>query len=805
MTYIFSLSDPRACDSQATGNKAATLAKLSRLGFPVPQGFVATTSLCQDVLASMGPQAAALESALLGGAAGAIADSDAAVAKALASARLPERFDDELRAVLSAYAPSQRFAVRSSSPEEDSSAASFAGQFDTYLNCCGFEAVKSAVLKCMLSLWSPRSLAYRRFHKLSDVGAIGVFIQEMVDCDLAGVAFSINPVSGALDEIVVNAHPGLGDSVVDGESDVEEHVVAKVGAVTPSAGGEALIGAASLEEIRDLVVRLEALSAFPQDVEWGLKDGTLALLQSRPISAFPAAWTRDRSAERFPYPITPLIWDVIQEGFHRSLKFSLDLMGLPPFAGRWFSSHGHYVYFNNNASEIYAKCVSAPMRHLRKGPAGLRPMLNEMAWLRKPLDHWDRHIDVYLDDVMALTREQVDGKSQAQLWSYAHRIRDLAYRYFAPNFAISLGHGMLMRALRAAVTPLVGTDGVDALMSDLTTGCKTKTGLFNDQLQSLVSTIGARSAVANALLTQSSETALEVILADPEARPAFQDFLAAHYHREVDHFLDPYYASLGEQPLVLVDNIRLILQGATREESSQASTGDRRHQALANLLSVCPQEYHADMLELVELTRTYIGLDDTEHYQTSRLHTPTRRCLQAVGRLLVEAGLLDEPLDVCFADFDAFEKAMQGGDWRAVVAEIRARKTSFAEAQTIAPPWRLDQPGTEEGNGLVYSGLACSAGVAEGEVRILRSSDDFRKVRPGDILVARATPPAWTALFYHAGAVVTEAGSALCHGAVIAREVGIPAVMGLRGVMSAFQDGERVRVDGSEGRVFRLV
>jgi pyruvate,water dikinase len=448
--------------------------------------------------------------------------------------------------------------------------------------------------------------------------------------------------------------------------------------------------------------------------------------------------------------------------------------------------------------------MAIPMRHLRDGSSGLRPMLQEMAWLYQPLDHWDRNIDIYLDEVMALTRYSLEGKTLAQLWSYIHRIRDIAYRNFTPNIAIAQGHAMLMRALTATVTALAGAERSNVLMSELTTGCKTKTGLFNEELKSLAALVASRPGLEERVRHDASQEALDAILADAEASAAFERFLSAHYHREIDHFLDPYYPSLGERPLVLVDNIKMRLDAAGRLDTNKST--NRHRQALATIMSLCPKDHRPDLLELVELTRTYVGLDDTEHYQTGRLHTPTRRCMRAIGRMLVEAGLIEEELDVCFAGFDALEKAVLHNFWGELVADVRANKASFLKACSSPPPWSLEQRSEDAaGDGSVYIGLACSSGVVEGVVKIVRTSDDFRNIRPGDILVARATPPAWTALFYSVAGVITEAGSALSHGAVIAREVGIPAVMGLRGILDAFQDGDRVRVDGSAGRVFRLI
>jgi pyruvate,water dikinase len=142
--------------------------------------------------------------------------------------------------------------------------------------------------------------------------------------------------------------------------------------------------------------------------------------------------------------------------------------------------------------------------------------------------------------------------------------------------------------------------------------------------------------------------------------------------------------------------------------------------------------------------------------------------------------------------------------WRDLTEEIQLSKASFLAAVGRTPDWVLGRSGTASNDSATLTGLACSSGVAEGEVQIIRSTEEFRTFKRGAILVAKATPPAWTTLFYSAGAVVTEAGGPLSHGAVIAREIGIPAVMGVRDALNTLADGDRIRVDGALGQIVKL-
>ncbi|WP_256199606.1 PEP/pyruvate-binding domain-containing protein [Verrucomicrobium spinosum] len=236
----------------------------------------------------------------------------------LARAPLPEAVAAEVRQSLAARPAGQAYSVRSSSNLEDLASAAFAGQHDTFLNVIGTDEVLAKVKACFLSLWHDRAIAYRREHGFDHTHAsMAVVIQQMVPCDVAGVAFSINPVNGDLGTIVVDANYGLGESVVSGEAEVDHFeldkatgtvksrtVAAKSHMVVSSDQGTvdrvvddaaaccACLSDAQLAELAALLVRVERHYRFPQDIEWGLLGGTLHLLQSRPITTIPPKWTR---------------------------------------------------------------------------------------------------------------------------------------------------------------------------------------------------------------------------------------------------------------------------------------------------------------------------------------------------------------------------------------------------------------------------------------------------------------------------------------------------------------------------------
>jgi len=235
----------------------------------------------------------------------------------------------------------------------------------------------------------------------------------------------------------------------------------------------------------------------------------------------------------------------------------------------------------------------------------------------------------------------------------------------------------------------------------------------------------------------------------------------------------------------------------------------RMQSAELELFQKLPADLHFFFAEILRLARVYTSLDDLEHYQTTRLTLPLRRGLRELGGRLVRRGVLAEPLDVFFAHGEQLSRAIEQDNdpgWQALAETVRRQKEAWLQDRARKPEWVLGEPralpAAADSDSL--AGLAGSAGTAEGPVFQVLGPDDFAKFPKGAVLVARTTNPTWTPLFYSAAAVVTESGGPLSHGAVTAREMRIPAVMAVKESLSRLKNGQRVRVDGSQGRVYLL-
>jgi len=835
MNHTLRFDEPSATRLELSGGKGANLSILTQRGFLVPRGFIAIAGVYQEfVLQARGlldhlDQLSFHDS-------GVLRSESQALQAELLQLPLPPLVRDEIAEQLGKFPEGTAFSVRSSSTMEDLAGAAFAGQHETFLNVVGLADVLDRVRACFVSLWADRAIAYRQQQGFDHEKAVmAVVVQQMVFSESAGVGFSINPINGRLGEMVINSNFGLGESVVSGEGEVDQWIIEKSTRTVRSASigrkslkvmsGEsgthevrlsdaeaarASLSDWQLKELAELLARVEEFYGFPQDIEWAFADGRLWLLQSRPITTIPPLWTRDESAERFPNVITPLTWDFVESGFHRSLNHSFGLLGFPPFSGKWFAKFDHYIYGNQNAVELYARRAPFSVKSLEELRAAIPKLREQFGWVQELPVAWMRDLDHYLVTLGRYQAEQLETKTPLEIWRHVLAVNEHGAQYFLPNIAISIAHGMIYQILHGMLKLVIGPADADLIFDHLMAWCETKTGQINKELFELAQLAGRNPQLKDRILRTDSRGlfGLGSLADDPEFERRFTRFLRDHGHREVD--FDAYAATWGEAPWIVLDNLRLILQTPMdcAPTEKQRELKIRAQQAEVVLFSKLPPDLYFFFHELLRLARAYTSLDDLEHYQTTRLTPALRRGLRALGEKLVSRGVLSDAMDVFFAHQQQMELALTNDTpeaWAEFTMQVRHQKEAYHVDLARKPEWILGEceASTEKsGVGAKFlSGLAGSSGVAEGPVFLVLTPEDFAKFPKGAVLVARTTNPTWTPLFYSAVAVVTESGGPLSHGAVTAREMRIPAVMSVRESLTRLKNGQRVRVDGSSGRV----
>lgn len=717
---VTSLAELRSGEVELAGAKAANLARLMRLGLPVPPGFV---------VIGEAPAERILEAA-----------------RTLGDVSL---------------------AVRSSAVAEDLADASFAGQYESVLDVRGGPALLEAVRRCRESAHTARVDRYRSARAATADDRIAVLVQRMLAPEAAGVAFTANPVTGARSEVVITAARGLGERVVAGEAVGDEWVVDTAGARCRRAV-DGVIDAGRAAEIAALARRVEAAFGVPQDIEWAIADGRLHLLQARPMTALPEPvewrpaspgyWMRNfRLGEWLAEAMTPLFQDwlleQIEDGYLDGMRRTLGAS----IAFRHAAINGWYY----TATPRFA-LLRLPDALLQSRGAILRfvwpvlirinshPEQADRAILRGLADEWRNDLVPRYQRLVEEGESHVDAASHRELQQLVDRVGSVAGEYLFSLAAVG-GSAWKMEACLARFCrkhlPVSLEDGVQVLLRGL-----------------------------------------------PGAEPE----VPGHAVQTVDWYR-PTAGELGwARP-----------RGTWSTRHEQLATERRQAEAACRAALGHHPALLARFDTLLAVSQRYAGLREEQ----SRLFTLgwplLRRCAMRLGEMLRAGGVIDEAADVFFltrTELSIPDRLQH------VVAARRAtweRQRRLPAPLTIGRPLRLltgsvdaVRTSMEHPDGAIV-GHPASPGRASGLVRVIRGPEDFDRFLAGEVLVARATAPAWTPLFARAAAVVTDGGSLAAHASLVAREYGIPAVVGTGDATVRLADGQLVTVDGGAGTVVR--
>ncbi|MGH2451768.1 MAG: PEP/pyruvate-binding domain-containing protein [Candidatus Limnocylindria bacterium] len=842
MTVAFSvpLTSLRAGDGARAGGKGANLGELVAAGFPVPHGFVVTTLAYERAARDAG-----------------VDPSEPATAgDRLRAARVP---DDVAAAVRAAYRAlgAGPVAVRSSATAEDLPGASFAGQQDTYLGIAGEAELLDAVRRCWASLWNERAVSYRRQAGIEDRGAaLAVVVQRMVDAAAAGVLFTADPITGRRGRAVIDAAPGLGDALVSGAITPDHYVAdpARGEVLERSVRGQrAVLDDARVRDLAMLGSRVEAHFGSPQDIEFAIdRAGRSWLVQSRPITTlyplpttFPDPATDLRAyfsfnvAQGYFSPLTPmgiqafrLIASAAASAFGNAPR---DPTAGPPFlaeaGGRLFldvttalrDPLGRTVLqrltgvAEARSAAVFEILASDPRLALRRGsrlgtlrrvlPRVLRAGIPAQAlrFVARP----DRSRERALAELQEIARVELppNASADARLEAF-ERLLSTAPTRIIPRIIGMVVAGQLSyliarrligrrahedeirTVVRAA--PHNPTTEMDLALWSLATNVRGDTASRATLLERAPADLG--SAYVAGVLPGPLQHELESFLAQYGARAVGEIDLGVPRWSE-----DPTHIIGALTNYLRLEDEQLAPDAAFRRGAQQAED------TIAALVSRVHGPRRALVRFFLRRARALVGLREVPKFTLVRLVlTRGRELLRPVGDELAACGRIADPADVYFLTLPETRRGLGGGDLRAVVAE---RRTTYArELARRHVPRVLLSDGTDAEVALVppepgaLRGSPASPGKATGPARVLLSPVGAR-LEPGEILVAPSTDPGWTPLFLTAGGLVMEMGGMMSHGAVVAREYGIPAAVGVAGATERITTGQRVTVDGSSGVV----
>jgi len=818
-------------DLALVGGKAAGLGELIRAGFPVPGGFVVTTAAYDRLVAgaSPGPTVSRLLDERPG--------DGAAIREALARVPMPPELE---RGILAAYRRLGQgaVAVRSSATAEDLPGAAFAGQQDTFLNLVGAEAVLSAVRRCFASLWTDRAVAYRERQGVDPQRVkLAVVVQRLVEARMAGVLFTANPVTGAREEVVIEAVPGLGEALVSGLVTPDRLVLRKRRwgrwevverapgrwevMVRPCEGGgtervplDALGGGRSRLSDREarrlarLGTAIQRRFGPPQDVEWARADGRTFVVQARPMTALPEPPPRAGTVGRAiaslvaevvpvrPYPLDATSW--FPALLTEALAFVSGLVGvrLPTVEELFVVEDGVVIRFRGRVP--LRPTPALPLVPIRLLLAGRRRVRSE---------DWRRDPDLLRARarVRALERRDPSTLSWAELLATAREalalLRPLAREPRLRHLPAGVSGLLRLRLLLALA-------GGGRRFGDLLSGVETMTAETNRRLEALATRVRSDPELAAVFSTHGTSELWSAL----ERRPSGRAFLS-----QLRSFLDEYGHREAAVSLVSMptwkdapEAVLGVLQGLAIGAPAPADGPRPWELARDELLGRPPLRWaplRSAFLASLDRARWLLQVREDTHFFATMPMPALRRTFLELGRRLVAAGALDAPEEVFHLTLADLERVAE--EWppaplvahlRSLVRRRRERRAALEGTPLVDP--RLFRR-AEDGADVLLRGTPGSPGLADGPVRVVRDPSQWGQLRDGEVLVAPYTNPSWTPLFRRAAAVVADTGSAGSHAAIVAREYGIPAVMATVEGTRRLVDGERVRVDGTRGLVLQ--
>lgn len=806
-------------DVESVGGKALSLARMAGAGLPVPPGFCLTTVAYRRLHGSS-------------------LSSDAALGEQIA-----EKYQQ---------LGGGRVAVRSSATAEDGSLASFAGQQETILGVESTDAICAAIERCWQSLRSERAVAYRRQRGLGEDGlAMAVLVQRLINAEVAGVLFTRDPLDATGNRMLVEASWGLGESVVSGrvapdrfhlDRDtgriLEQHISKKTMQVTADGPCEvpaemqsqACLDAGRLAELAELGRRVEEFFGDPRDIEWAWTDGKFWLLQARPITAASAwereqvrreeisalsakvepsgtVWSRFNIPEGMPDP-TPMTWALVRHLL--SSKGGCGLMYRDLGYGSQAAGTEESVY------DLIAGRVWCNLSREARRQSGWLPYEFPFAALKA-------------DPLQALTPRPVRDPSKApplfwlllparlpflivgavrrmvRLGALTNTFADLFRREIAPAFAAETA--------RAAAEDWSRLDSPAVLerlyhwikrtLDDFARHSLKPTALAS------IARAGLEFALHRKLGAERARAALGElsmgVRPDSEAdlAAALRDLMAGRIERAA--FLER-FGHRGQQEMELSqprwseEPATLVLSSFTSADN-QEPADDRQWEKIVEEAKPSAIE-RAALQPQVRALRTYLSLRETAKHYFMRGYALIRRALVELDhRHHLQGGIFYltlEELPELIAGRDVSQRIAERRRRRAIALNLELPPVIFSDDLEA-----IGRPQAVEG-GDQWQGVPLSAGIAEGPALVLLEPRMEDLPKEPCILVCPSTDPAWVPLFAQARGLVMEIGGVLSHGAIVAREYGLPAVAGVPDVQRRLRSGQRLRIDGDRGTVTLL-
>jgi pyruvate,water dikinase len=862
--YCLDLQQIDQTQIAVVGGKGARLGELSRIeGLHVPAGFCVTTDAFQRIMAEAPSIDDRLDrlSRLKPDDREAIRALSAEIRRTLEEIAIPDDLAAAITRSLARFGEQAAYAVRSSATAEDLPTSSFAGQQDSYLNVVGSVAILQHVSRCWASLFTERAVTYRLRSGLNQRKVqMAVVVQRMVFSQVAGILFTADPVTGNRKVASVEASFGLGEALVSGLVNADVYKVRDGRVIARTIGAKKLaINAASEGGTQEQVVeperqeqpaltdaqvvrlaqrgqRIEAHFGCPQDIEWCLVDDEFQIVQSRPITTlFPIPATGDR--ENHVY---------VSVGHGQMMTDAMKPLGISLWqltAGRPMYEAGGRLFVDVTAGLASPASRAGLLEVMGRGD----PLIGDA--LRTLLDRDDfipSHPDeepggatgggaptggapASIETDPAIVTELI-GRSQA---SIAALKRDIQTKSGSALLDFILGDIQELRRIlfdpQSSQVIMAGfqatwwlNDNVQAWLGEKNAADTITQSVPNNvtsemglALLDVADAIRPHPDVVDFLERVKDEGFLDELpslAGGQEARDAIRAWLNTYGMRCVGE-IDITRPRWSERPTTLVplilSDIKNFEPGAAKRRFEQGrQEAWKKEQALLERLRDLPDgdQKAEEVKRMIDRLRTFTGYREYPKYGMISRYFVYKQALLEEAERLVQSQVLREKEDIFFLTLQEFHDVARTNQVDEQL--IRQRRDAFRSYQALTPPRVL----TSDGEAVAGSyrredipagalvGLPVSAGTVEGRARVILEMAEA-DLEPGDILVTAHTDPSWTPLFVTIAGLVTEVGGLMTHGAVIAREYGVVAVVGVEHATRLIRDGQRIRVHGTDGYV----
>ncbi|MBQ8728201.1 MAG: phosphoenolpyruvate synthase [Oscillospiraceae bacterium] len=818
-------------DAREVGNKAAFLSFMKNSGFNIPSGIVLGNDIFTKTV-SENKNECKVHLLLKVVSKNNAKDTAEKIAELYEGLTIP----DEIKAEIGKYInPEKKYAVRSSGIKEDLSGLSFAGQYDTFINMCGIDEIADAVAKCYLSTYSETVLSYFAANGIpADEAGMSVIIEEMVDSDVSGVAFTINPISGNDKEILIEATKGQGENLVSGKVNAERYSYNWWDREVTLMSGE-LLTEQNVKEIADKAIRIQALFGYPCDIEFAYENGELFILQARAITkilygGISDQWTTAdfKDGGVSATVCTPYMWSLYEYIWESEFrKFLTESKILKP--KEVDKKLGDMFYGRPYWNLSVAKAAMSKVPGYKE-----RDFDNELG-VKITYEGDGVTTSVTPKTLISIAKmASMQKKIVKERNKNAEKIKaDLLLRY--EDYFENKDSDFSSDEIKEKWRKLVFTDYLDSesayfrqifintihqsLYKDKILKYTTQGGYFTligglDNVSHLlpfyeiwnISRIIRTDENAYSFWTEKSADEINENLSDAP----FGDMVLSYiekfgYHSKKE--LDVTYPSFYEDVKTVINDVKntCILGDECSPEKDSLRLGEEFRKEMEKVRNNASSSAYKKFEKTVTEMRNMLWWREELRDVSTRFYCIIRAYTLRLSEVLVNEGILTSTSDIWYTKIEdiknLLDKKINKDDLMKIIARNKIYYSSFRNFTSE------NEIGSSFGNGEVkksdnaLSGIGCSCFKATGTARIVRSLDETDRLREGDILITKFTDTGWTGKFAMLGGIVTEYGGILCHAAIVSREYGIPCVVCAENATKLIRDGETITINGETGEI----